>query len=199
LPAGELSDMSLSKVLRTNGISGATVHGFRSSFRDWAGDCTTFPRETIEEALSHQIGDKAERAYRRSTALEKRRALMASWADYCTGAAARWFKLAAPARPRELVPPRLWFRPSQVAETIRISAKCVRCLHSVELDLSTLPDGTLVKIEPLLRCTWRGYTDDREPCGNRARIEVYAPEVQLGEFVETLPVWKGGEVWQRST
>lgn len=82
---GQLSDMSLSKVLRVNGIKDATVHGFRSSFRDWAGDCTTFARETIEEALSHQIGDKAERAYRRSTALEKRRALMASWAEFCTG------------------------------------------------------------------------------------------------------------------
>jgi integrase len=82
---GQLSDMSLSKVLRTNGFDGPTVHGFRSSFRDWAGDCTTYARETIEEALSHQIGDKAERAYRRSTALEKRRALMASWADFCIG------------------------------------------------------------------------------------------------------------------
>lgn len=59
---GQLSDMSLSKVLRTNGFEGPTVDGFRSSFRDWAGDCTTFARETIEEALAHQIGDKAERA-----------------------------------------------------------------------------------------------------------------------------------------
>ncbi|CAN7166281.1 tyrosine-type recombinase/integrase [Brevundimonas sp. LjRoot202] len=96
---GQLSDMSLSKVLRTNGIEGATVHGFRSSFRDWAGDCTTYARETIEEALSHQIGDKAERAYRRSTALEKRRALMAAWADFCTGATGQLINFPERARP----------------------------------------------------------------------------------------------------
>jgi integrase len=59
------------------------VHGFRSSFRDWAGNVTSFPREVIETALAHVIGDKAEQAYRRSDALEKRRLLMDAWADYC--------------------------------------------------------------------------------------------------------------------
>jgi hypothetical protein len=58
-----------------------TVHGFRSSFRDWAGDETSY--DLIETALANVIGDKAERAYRRSDALEKRRALMESWAGYC--------------------------------------------------------------------------------------------------------------------
>ena len=82
---GPLSDMTLSKVLRANKIPNATVHGFRSSFRDWAGDCTHHPRELIEEALAHQVGNAVERAYRRSDALEKRRGLMVAWADFCTG------------------------------------------------------------------------------------------------------------------
>jgi integrase len=61
----------------------ATVHGFRSSFRDWAGNVSNFPREITETALAHVIGDKAEQAYRRSDALEKRRKLMETWAAYC--------------------------------------------------------------------------------------------------------------------
>jgi integrase len=60
-----------------------TVHGFRSTFRDWAGDHTTFQREIIEAALAHVSGDATERAYRRGDALEKRRALMDAWAAYC--------------------------------------------------------------------------------------------------------------------
>ena len=62
---------------------GVTVHGFRSSFRDWAGNVSNFPREITETALAHVIGDKAEQAYRRSDALEKRRKLMEAWATYC--------------------------------------------------------------------------------------------------------------------
>jgi len=60
-----------------------TVHGFRSTFRDWAGEATTFQREVAEAALAHTVGDSTERAYRRGDALEKRRALMNAWADYC--------------------------------------------------------------------------------------------------------------------
>jgi integrase len=60
-----------------------TVHGFRSSFRDWAGDKTHYPRDLIETALAHVIGNQSERAYRRSDALEKRRRLMADWGKYC--------------------------------------------------------------------------------------------------------------------
>jgi integrase len=60
-----------------------TVHGFRSSFRDWAGNETNFPRELAEHALAHVLGDKAEQAYQRSDALEKRRKLMDAWAAYC--------------------------------------------------------------------------------------------------------------------
>jgi integrase len=62
---------------------GATLHGFRSSFRDWAGEETNFPRELAEAALAHTTGDATERAYRRGDALEKRRALMDTWAGYC--------------------------------------------------------------------------------------------------------------------
>ena len=60
-----------------------TVHGFRSSFRDWAGECTSHPREVIETALAHVIADKTEAAYRRGDALQKRRQLMAGWCNYC--------------------------------------------------------------------------------------------------------------------
>jgi integrase len=60
----------------------ATVHGFRSSFRDWAGDVAHAPREIAEEALAHAVGNQVERAYRRGDALEQRRALMAAWATY---------------------------------------------------------------------------------------------------------------------
>jgi integrase len=62
---------------------GITVHGFRSTFRDWCGDETNYPREVAEAALAHAVGDATERAYRRSDALEKRRHLMELWADFC--------------------------------------------------------------------------------------------------------------------
>lgn len=62
-----------------------TTHGFRSTFRDWAGDRTYHQREVIEAALAHRLKDKAEAAYRRSTALEKRRDLMQDRDDYCNG------------------------------------------------------------------------------------------------------------------
>lgn len=63
-------------MLRRMKIENATVRGFRSSFRDWAGNETDYPRELIETALAHVVGEKAEQAYRRSDALEKRRNLM---------------------------------------------------------------------------------------------------------------------------
>jgi integrase len=62
---------------------GGTIHGFRSSFRDWAGEETQFPREVAEAALAHIAGDATERAYRRGDVLEKRRKLMDAWASYC--------------------------------------------------------------------------------------------------------------------
>jgi integrase len=79
---GALSDMALLQLLTRMGKREYTVHGFRSSFRDWAGDCTTHPREVVEAALAHAVGDATERAYRRSDALTKRRALMDEWAEY---------------------------------------------------------------------------------------------------------------------
>ena len=75
--------MAMEMVLRRMKIEDATVHGFRTSFRDWAGNVSNFPREITETALAHVIGDKAEQAYRRSDALEKRRKLMEAWAAYC--------------------------------------------------------------------------------------------------------------------
>jgi integrase len=84
LPFRPVTDVSLSKVIRRHTTLPATTHGFRSSFRDFAGDCTDFPREVAEQALAHTVGSEVEAAYRRGTALEKRRALMKAWADYCS-------------------------------------------------------------------------------------------------------------------
>lgn len=78
-----LSDMSLTAVLRRMGITDITVHGFRSTFRDWAAEDTNYPRDMAEMALAHTIGNKAEAAYRRGDMLEKRRAMMNDWATRC--------------------------------------------------------------------------------------------------------------------
>jgi integrase len=60
-----------------------TVHGFRSTFRDWVGDCTDFDRDLAELALAHTVGDKVEQAYRRADGFLKRRRLMDAWARFC--------------------------------------------------------------------------------------------------------------------
>lgn len=78
-----LSNMALAMLLRRMGYNAITVHGFRSTFREWAGEATAFPREVAEAALAHLIGNEVERAYRRGDALEKRRKLMDAWAGYC--------------------------------------------------------------------------------------------------------------------
>jgi len=81
-----LSNMAMLELLR--GMeSGVTVHGFRSTFRDWAAEQTNFPRDLAEAALAHVLADKTEAAYRRGDALEKRRKLMDAWASYCAGVA----------------------------------------------------------------------------------------------------------------
>jgi len=77
-----LSDMTLAKALKTAGGGDFTVHGFRSSFRDWVSEETAFQREVAEAALAHTVGDAVERAYRRGDALEKRRKLMEAWSKY---------------------------------------------------------------------------------------------------------------------
>jgi integrase len=83
-----LSADALEEILSRMGRAGvATPHGFRSTFRDWAGNETSFPRELAEAALAHVVGDETEQAYRRSDALERRRALMDAWASYCDGPA----------------------------------------------------------------------------------------------------------------
>jgi integrase len=77
-----LSHVAMAKTIERIGVENATVHGFRSAFRDWCGDHTEFPREVAEAALAHMVGDKAEQAYRRGDALAKRRALMDAWAAF---------------------------------------------------------------------------------------------------------------------
>jgi integrase len=77
-----LSSMAMDMLLRRLNLN-VTVHGFRSSFRDWCGEVSTYPREVAEAALAHVVGDATERAYRRGDALEKRRHLMEDWAVFC--------------------------------------------------------------------------------------------------------------------
>jgi integrase len=79
-----LTQTSMRNIMRAMGFS-ETIHGFRSSFRDWAGDLTHFARNDIEECLGHAVGDATERAYRRSQALEKRREILEAWASHCEG------------------------------------------------------------------------------------------------------------------
>ena len=80
-----LSDMSLTAVLRRMERNDITVHGFRSSFRDWCSEsvANSFPREVCEHALAHSLPDKIEAAYRRGDLIEKRALLMQAWSDYC--------------------------------------------------------------------------------------------------------------------
>lgn len=77
-----LSNMSMLMLLRRMGVEGVTVHGFRSTFRDWASEMANAPREVAEMSLAHQVGSDVERAYARSDLLEKRRALMRDWSAY---------------------------------------------------------------------------------------------------------------------
>lgn len=79
---GMLSDMTLGAVLKRMDVR-VTVHGFRSTFRDWAGETTGFSREVIEHALAHQLKDKAEAAYARGTLMQKRQKLMDAWGSFC--------------------------------------------------------------------------------------------------------------------
>ena len=83
-PGRPLSQMALAMLLRRLGHRQITVHGFRSSFRDWVADSTNYPADVAELALAHTIPSAVERAYRRGAMLEKRRALMAAWDAYLT-------------------------------------------------------------------------------------------------------------------
>ncbi|PWW47732.1 tyrosine-type recombinase/integrase [Melaminivora alkalimesophila] len=82
-PGKPLSNMAGLMLLKRMGRADLTVHGFRSSFRDWAGESTSHPREVIEHALAHGLKDKVEAAYARGTLFEKRNALMSDWARHC--------------------------------------------------------------------------------------------------------------------
>lgn len=88
-PGHPMSDMTLTQVLRKTGLAErATVHGFRSAFRDWAAECTSAPHAVMELSLAHAVGSSVEQAYARSDLIEKRRVLMQKWADFVLGIAA---------------------------------------------------------------------------------------------------------------
>jgi integrase len=78
-----LSNMAFLILLRRIGFADLTAHGFRSSFRDWAGERTTFPAEVAEMALAHAVSDKVEAAHRRGDLFQKRRQLAEAWARFC--------------------------------------------------------------------------------------------------------------------
>jgi integrase len=108
-----LSNMSMNMLLRRVGRGDLTVHGFRSTFRDWCAEATAHPREVAEQALAHLLPDKMKAAYRRGDMLEKRRALLEEWAAYCQAARrSRSAASSAPA-PRPARPPGGQTRASQ--------------------------------------------------------------------------------------
>lgn len=80
-----LSNMSMLMLLRRMKVEGVTVHGFRSTFRDWASEVANAPREVAEMSLAHTVGSNVERAYARSDLIDKRRVLMERWSDYVAG------------------------------------------------------------------------------------------------------------------
>jgi integrase len=81
--ARPISNMAMLMLLRRMGRGDLTVHGFRSTFRDWAAERTTFPAEVAEMALAHTVSDKVEAAYRRGDLFQKRRQLAEAWARFC--------------------------------------------------------------------------------------------------------------------
>ena len=84
-PKKPISNMTMSKVFRDDGIPTITVHGFRSSFTDWAAETTSVPKEVVDKALAHKLPDKVEAAYLRTDFFDRRRHLMTMWADYVAG------------------------------------------------------------------------------------------------------------------
>jgi integrase len=88
-----LSNMAMLELVRGMGRADIVVHGFRSTFKDWAAETTTHENIVTEMALAHKIDDEVEAAYRRGDLMQKRRALMNDWADYCAGNTARGGKV----------------------------------------------------------------------------------------------------------
>jgi integrase len=102
-----LSEDVLRSLMRWLGVKSATPHGFRSSFRDWVGERTSFPPELAEHALAHRIGDSVEQAYRRGDALERRREMMEAWANFCE---AEWVDKATAELPKKAPPAKRYRR-----------------------------------------------------------------------------------------
>jgi integrase len=117
---GILSDMTLLKILRDRN-AGVTVHGFRSTFRDWVAEQTSFAGEVAEAALAHAIPNKVEAAYRRTNFLEKRKVLMQQWTDFClpefVSSGLAGMPIASTMVPMSLRPPRV--RLDRVGQTDR--------------------------------------------------------------------------------
>jgi integrase len=90
-----LSNMVMKALFKRMDVQDVTSHGFRSTFRDWAGEATNYPREVCEAALAHAVGNAVELAYRRGDALEKRRALMNDWAAYMSNSSSNVVSFAA--------------------------------------------------------------------------------------------------------
>ena len=96
-----LSNMAMLMLLRRMNVEGVTVHGFRSTFRDWAAEVANAPREVAEMSLSHKIGSNVERAYARSDLLDRRRKLMGAWSDHVSGSDRKVVELVAASRGRK--------------------------------------------------------------------------------------------------
>jgi integrase len=90
-----LGEVAIWRLLRAMGRGELTMHGMRSTFRDWAAERTNFPREVAELALAHAVGDATERAYQRGDLFDKRRQLMAAWARFCAAPATAGAKVVA--------------------------------------------------------------------------------------------------------
>jgi integrase len=82
-PEKPINHHAMRLMLERLGYTDLTVHGFRSTFRDWAAERTNYPNHVVEQALAHTIGNAVERAYRRGDLFDKRRQLMDAWADFC--------------------------------------------------------------------------------------------------------------------
>ena len=94
----QLSNMALLMVLRRMKRSGITAHGFRATFRTWAAERTNFPREVVEAALAHTVGNKVEAAYQRGDMFAKRQRLMDAWAQFCSKTTANAEVVSLPSR-----------------------------------------------------------------------------------------------------
>jgi len=99
-PGQPIGADALRELIKKLAGDAVTVHGLRSTFRDWAADCTLFPNELVEMALSHAIPSATEKAYRRGNMFDKRRKLMDAWAAYCAKVETDTAKVVALARAR---------------------------------------------------------------------------------------------------